>query len=399
LAQQSKLPQGYDLAQFDESKVPKYVLPDPLVSLNGERITSIEAWMKVRKPEILHLFETYVYGRTMMGCPKDMTCVVDSINLKAMNGKSKIKYISIYFTDKKIGPNIKLQITLPINTQKPVPVFIVPFYNPTNIEQSLVQLIGDLNKFTGNRDMIINRGYGLINFDPTGVEPDKEDVYPNGIRKVFAKPDQEKPRNDEWGAIGAWAWTMSRVMDYIETDPDIDSKKVCLTGYSRFGKAAMWAGAQDERFAIIFSGQSGCCGATLVRRQYGETVEKVNKAFPHWFCSNFKQYSTRVNDLPVDWHMLDALIAPRPLYIETAQEDYWGDPYGSFLAGKYANPVYELLGRTGLGVEKMPPVETSVGETIGFHMRKGGHLLGYTNYDWEQFLEFADRHFGAKREK
>lgn len=394
LAQQPVLPPGYPEAQYDESKVPEYTLPDPLVMLNGEKVTDIKEWQEKRRPEILNLFQKYVYGYTMEGRPKGINWHTDSINATAMGGKAKVKMITMYFTEKKEWPKVKIKVILPANSQEPVPVFIVPFFDPGKMDQNMVRLLGNLDKFSGNIGMLLDNGYGLINFDPTSVDPDEPDGYPNSIRKFFAKPDQEKPQNDEWGAIGAWAWVMSRVMDYIETDPDIDPNKVCLTGYSRFGKAAMWAGAQDERFAIVFSGQSGCCGATLVRRQYGETVEKVNTAFPHWFCSNFKNYSTRVNDLPVDWHMLDALIAPRPLYIETAQEEYWGDPRGSFLAAKQAEPVYELFGKTGLGVEKMPPVETPVGETIGFHMRKGGHMLGYTDYDWEQFLKFAGRHFG-----
>ncbi|MCE5331382.1 MAG: acetylxylan esterase [Bacteroidales bacterium] len=396
LAQQPILPPGYPEAQYDESKVPEYTLPDPLVMLNGEKVTNAEEWQKKRRPEIIDLFEKNVYGYTMEGRPKGMTWEIDSVDTAAMNGKAKVKMITLFFTGKKQWPEMKIKVILPAYSKKPVPVFIVPFFDPEKMDQQMLQSLGDLDKFSGNTEMLLENGYGLINFDPTSVEPDTPDGYTNSIRKIYAKPGQDKPGDGEWGAIGAWAWAMSRVMDYIETDTEIESKKVCLTGYSRFGKAAMWAGAQDERFAIVFSGQSGCCGATLVRRQYGETVEKVNKAFPHWFCANFKKYSTRVNDLPVDWHMLDALIAPRPLYIETAQEEYWGDPRGSFLAGKYADPVYELYGKTGLGAEEMPPVESPMGETIGFHMRKGGHMLGYTDYDWEQFLKFADLHFGTE---
>jgi hypothetical protein len=244
--------------------------------------------------------------------------------------------------------------------------------------------------------LLLDRGYGLATFKAAQIEPDiRHGSWEKSIRKVFAKPGQDRPGPDEWGAIGAWAWGLSRVMDYIETDPDVDANRVCVAGFSRFGKTAMWAGAQDQRFAIIFSGESGCGGAVIVRRGFGETVKIINSKFPHWFCLNFRTYGDRVNDLPVDWHMLIALMAPRPVYIATAEQDLWGDPRGSFLAAKYAEPVYKLFGEKGLGVEDMPPLETPVGDYIGFHIRRGGHAL--TDYDWQQFLNFADRHFGITK--
>ena len=180
-------------------------------------------------------------------------------------------------------------------------------------------------------------------------------------------------------------------MDLIQTDSSIDGRRVCLLGFSRFGKAAMWAGAQDERFAIVFSCESGCGGATIVRRGIGETVKLINGQFPHWFCGNYRKFDNSVDALPVDWHMLIALMAPRPVYVSTAEEDLWGDPLGSFLAAKSAGPVYALFGEEGVGKTEMPPVETPVGEYIGFHMRKGAH--GITDYDTERFIDFAKKHF------
>lgn len=371
-AQQPQLPPNYPAGLYDESKVPRFSLPDPLIMLNGEKVTDTKTWKEKRRPEILKLFETYVYGRTVVGRPREMTWEVTLTDPNAMDGKAINKSVTIYFTGKKDGPKMNLRITLPANAGKPVPIFLTPG--------------------GGRSQILLNRGYGLVSFNPGEIEPDRKDGYESSIRKVFAQPGQTKAGPDEWGAIGAWAWAMSRAMDYIETDADVDAGKVCIMGVSRYGKVVMWAGAQDERFAIVFSCESGCGGAVIVRRGYGETVKSINNYAPHWFNRNFKSYGDKVSDLPVDWHMLVALIAPRPVYIATAEQDYWGDPRGSFLAAKYAEPVYKLFGKGGLGVEDMPAVETPVGDTIGYHNRKGGH--GLNNYDWEQFLAFADRHFG-----
>jgi hypothetical protein len=294
-----------------------------------------------------------------------------------MNGIAITKTVTIYFTGKNDGPKMDVNIVLPAGAaKKPVPLIAIVEWAP-------------------QKQWLLDHGYGLATFNAAQIEPDiKTGSYEKSVRKFFAKPDQNQPGPDEWGAIGAWAWGLSRAMDYIVTDKDIDANKVCVAGFSRFGKVAMWAGAQDERFAIVFSGESGCGGAVIVRRGFGETVKIINNKFPYWFCGNFKSYGDHVNDLPVDWHMLVAVMAPRPIYIATAEQDLWGDPRGSFLSGKYAEPVYRLFGKKGLGVDDMPPLETPVGDTIGYHIRKGTHNL--TDYDWQQFLNFADRHLGIK---
>ena len=370
------IPPGYPPGLYDEGNVPKFTLPDPLVMLNGDKVNDVDTWKQKRRPEILKLFETNVYGRTMIGRPAGMTWKVTAENRSDMNGLAITKTVTIYFTGKDDGPKMDVNIVLPASAaKKPVPLIAIVEWAP-------------------QRQWLLDRGYGLATFDAAQIEPDSKDGYSKSIRKFFAKPDQNQPGPDEWGAIGAWAWGLSRAMDYIVTDKDIDANKVCVAGFSRFGKVAMWAGAQDERFAIIFSGESGCGGAVIVRRGFGETVKIINIKFPYWFCGNFKDYGDRVNDLPVDWHMLVALMAPRPVYIATAEQDLWGDPRGSFLSAKYAEPVYQLFGKKGLGVEDMPPLETPVGITIGYHIRKGTHNL--TDYDWQQFLNFADRHFGIK---
>ncbi|MGA2678810.1 MAG: acetylxylan esterase [Sedimentisphaerales bacterium] len=380
-------PLGYPPGLYDEGNVPKFILPDPLVMLNGDKVSDVNTWKVKRRPEILRLFETNVYGRNVVGRPAGMTWKVTAENRSDMNGLAITKTVTIYFTGKDNGPKMDVNIVLPASAaQKPVPLIAIVEWAP-------------------KKQLLLDHGYGLATFNAAQIEPDiKIGSYERSIRKFFAKPDQNQPgpdlssaaqtKGDEWGAIGAWAWGLSRAMDYIVTDKDIDANKVCVAGFSRFGKVAMWAGAQDERFAIVFSGESGCGGAVIVRRGFGETVKSINGYAPHWFCQNFKTYNSRVNDLPVDWHMLVALMAPRPVYIGTAEKDLWGDPRGSFLSAKYAEPVYQLFGEKGLGVEDMPPVETPVGDFIGYHNRKGTH--GLNDYDWQQFFKFADRHLGIE---
>ena len=255
LAMPPELPPNYPPGQYDEDKVPAFTLPDPLITLDGKKVTDVNTWNQKRRPEILKLFETHVYGRTMVGRPADMTWKVTAENRSAMDGNAITKTVTIYFTGKDDGPKMDVNIVLPIcAAQKPVPLIAIVEWAPT-------------------KQLLLDKGYGLATFNAAQVEPDiRVGSYEKSIRKFFAKPDQNMSGPDEWGAIGAWAWALSRAMDYIVTDKDIDADKVCVAGFSRFGKVAMWAGAQDQRFAIVFSGESGCGGAVIVRRGFGETV-------------------------------------------------------------------------------------------------------------------------------
>jgi hypothetical protein len=377
------LPAGYPSAQYDEDKVPSYTLPDPLVTLSAERVSSPAAW-PARRKEILGLFARYIYGITPVGRPPSLSWSVEPGASPAAPDSLRRKDVTLLFNGRPDGPKMRVRLFLPAAGRGPVPVFLMAgsgfFPGRPNT--------GD----PAATASVVARGYGLITCDLSMVDPDRKGAYAQGIRAYYSGTEEKDAPADAWGTLSSWAWAMSRAMDYIETDADIDASRVAVMGVSRYGKAAVWAGAQDERFAAVISSVSGCCGATLVRRGYGETVASITGYAPYWFCSGFRDYASRVGDLPVDWHMLIAAIAPRPLYIATAEQDYWNDPHGQFLAAIAAEPVYRLLGTTGLGTTQAPAVNIPVGETVRYHCRSGGH--GLTDFDWSQFLDFADTHFG-----
>ncbi len=402
---------------YDESKVGSYELPPLLRLPNGQTVTNRTTWQNTQRPYLLKLYQQHVFGK-YPGKPNGMHFKVKETDNMALGGKAIRKQVTIYFTAADTGASMDVLLYLPKNANGPVPVFAGLNFkgnHTTNPDPGIFMTtrwvansadVGITNhKATeASRGMQASRwpaeemlaqGYGLATAYYGDLEPDYTEGWQTGIRNQLKEALATEPQ--EWGAMGAWAWGMSRMMDYLQTDPAINAQQVTLVGHSRIGKAALWAGANDTRFAIVVGNDSGEGGAALARRRFGETITNLNTSFPHWFCPQFKEYNNKPEQLPVDGHMLLALMAPRPLYIASAQEDLWADPKGEFLGAKNAEPAYQLFEKKGLVVGNLPAVNTPVGETIGYHLRTGKHDINL--YDWQQYLTFANKHFGRNQRK
>ncbi len=399
---------------YDEAKVGSLPIPEALVCQDGSKVATADGWIQKRRPELMRLFESEVYGRTPVGKPPGLRFTVLSEDQQALGGTATKREIAIHFTDKE-SPHAEILLYLPNDRRKPAPVFVGLNFggNHSVANDPAIRLSrgwfrnDEKTGYIGNRateqtrgsserkwplEQIIARGYGVATAYYGDFEPDHSEGIGGGVRPLFFKPGQTAPADDEWAAIGAWAWGLGRMADYLQSLPEVDGGKLAVLGHSRLGKTSLWAGAQDKRFGIVISNNSGAGGAALSKRIYGETVGVLNKSFPHWFCGNFRKYSRNEGALPVDQHELIALMAPRPVYIASATEDQWADPKGEFLGGKLAEPVYALFGKKGLGVDEPPPADKNAGDSIGYHSRTGKHDILF--FDWEQYMNFADRHWG-----
>src|SRR5690554_529167 len=377
------------VANYDEDKIGNYTLPSILKSDDNKVIETREKWQNDRRAQILRLFENEVYGEM----PEEYDSLEFSIlnsDEKAMEGKAQMKEVQIEVFKDMESVQLDLVLFVPTKIEGPAPAFLLI---NNRSKRNTASLRDTLSGFWP-AEMVIDAGYAVAAFQVDDAAPDHKDNYAQGVLKLY--PEQLQKDNG-MKAIGAWAWAASRVLDYFEKDNTIDASKVVLVGHSRGGKASLWAAAQDPRFAICVTNNSGNTGAALSRRRFGETVKIINSSFPHWFNENYKTYNGRENDLPVDQHMLVGLIAPRPVYATSATLDLWADPKGTFMAMKEAEVVYNLYGLSSNLPPDLPPPSTPIIESpLAYHIREGEHNL--TEYDWRNFLKFADFHFRKKQD-
>ena len=396
-------PAGFN---YDEAKVPSFELPDPLL-IDSQPIESKQQWLELGRPHLLELFTSHVYGQHGLG---EVDCEFQLLEEGSREGCRR-KQVEMKFTANGRQHVAQLLLYLPVDTTESVPVFVGLNFQGNHTVDNDPEILLTQNWVQNNKgvgvenneasengrgkvsgrwpvDLIVERGYGLATVYYGDIDPDFDDGFNNGVHALLDKSQLEPAKIS---SIAAWSWGLSRVVDYLETDTDFDAGRIALLGHSRLGKTSLWAGASDERFSIVISNNSGCGGSALHRREFGETVKRINEVFPHWFCEQFSSYDDTVNDCPVDQHMLIALMAPRPAYVASASKDLWADPRGEFLSARHAEPVYNLFGLTGLGDIDFPENDSSIGDFVGYHLRVGKHDVKV--FDWKNYLDFADRHF------
>ncbi len=392
---------------YEEELVGTYTLPDVLVLNNGQRVKDAKTWNEERRPELIKLFEEHQFGK-MPPRPANMTFNVFDKGTEVLGGKAIRKQVTVHFTKDTSNHKMDLLIYLPAKTTKPSPLLLIINFSANSnavddpgVKQGAVwtregnKVPASQSRVFGkiNIDTFVSQGIGVATVYYGDIEPDFKTGIKHGIRSLYLKPGMSDPAPDEWGAISAWAWGLSRAMDYFETDKQIDAKRVALQGTSRLGKTVLWAGAHDTRFKMVIASCSGEGGAALSRRNYGEGINHMTDTSRYYyqFAPNRHNYSNDPNLSPVDAHMLVALMAPRPVLLQTGDTDYWSDPKGEFLAAVAAEPVYKLFGKKGPGTETMPKAgEQMMLNTLGYYMHAGGH--GTIPSDWPVFIIYMKKY-------
>lgn len=391
---------------YDEEAIPPYSLPDLLTLENGQTVKDANTWTKKRRPELLQAVADLQYGNTPPA-PKKINYEYYEAEGKAFNGKAIRKQVRIYLTENSQEHPMDLLIYLPKNATKATPLFFTISFTANNqtVDDPEIR-IGEIWNREGqkvradqpsrfratNVEQFIAAGYGFATVYYGDIDPDFKDGFDYGIRKEFLKPGETKPKNDEWGTISAWSWGLSRAMDYFEKDQQIDENRVALMGVSRLGKTVLWTGIRDTRFKMIIASCSGEGGAAIARRDYGENIKHMSapSRYAYQFAPNYHEYSTHLEDFPFDAHSLVAMIAPRPLLLQTGSTDYWSDPKGEFIAAQEASKVYQLFGENGPEGNEMPPAgDTSlIHNKLGYYMHDGGH--GTIPSDYPVFIQFMN---------
>ena len=392
---------------YEEDSVGTYTLPDLFTLSNGQKVTNAKTWTEKRRPELLKLFEEIEYGK-MPGRPADLAFEVFVKGTSVLGGKAIRKQVTVYFTKDRSDHKMDLLIYLPANTTKPVPLLLnVSFVANNQATTDSIVKVGYIWTKEGNKikadqpsrfnrlnvEQFIDAGIGFATVYYGDIEPDFKGGIKFGIRSQYLKPGQTVPADNEWGTISAWAWGLSRAMDYFETDKQIDSKRIGLQGASRLGKTVLWTGVHDSRFKMVIASISGEGGAAISRRNYGENIKHITDTSRYYyqFAPAYHAYAPNVNSLPFDAHMLVALMAPRPLLLQTGDSDYWSDPKGEFLSAIAAEPVYKLFGKHGPGTTVWPEAgdPSLLMNPLGYYMHKGGHTV--LPEDWTLFIQYMKK--------
>ncbi len=399
---------------YTESKAGTYTLPDALKLNNGQPVQDARTWVQKRRPEIRQLIEQNWFGRAP-GRPKDMSFEVFEKGTPAFQGKAIRSQVTIYFTKDHTGPRMDLLVYLPADAKGPVPLFLNMsfFANNLSVADTGVKIGRKWDKASKTQvpaepppasappapgarglrvEQFLTQGIGIATFNKDDLAPDFVESEGLGVKQLYLKQGQTKPADDEWGAIAAWAWGASRALDYLETDKRVDAKRVAIHGVSRLGKTALWAGAADDRFTMVIASCSGEGGAAIARRNYGETLAHMAAPtrYPYQFAGNYAKFANKINEWPVDANLLVAMIAPRPLLLQTGNTDKWSDPYGEFLAANAAEPVYRLFGKRGLETTEFPKAGEPILHDVGYLLHDGGH--GTVPSDFDVYLRFMAMH-------